>query len=176
MKIAREICGEYSFYHLMIFTPWSYASGVICAGDTLLRVQVGGAKPRSACPCRQRPPFLSALTPPQRQHPLYLPPCGLWKKMPELKQSALVTHWETVRRSWFKDNKKSIHIMLLSLAITGRYWYLPSCPCCWACQDCFIICGRCPLPSLRVNCFSAFHVLWWKFESGILSYFSHVIV
>lgn len=64
MKIAGEMGGEYS-YHLKLFTPWSYASRVICACDTLLRVQVGGAKPRSACPCRQHPPFLLALTPPK---------------------------------------------------------------------------------------------------------------
>lgn len=99
MKIAGEIDGEYSFYHLTNFTPRSYASGVICTCDTLPRVQVGGAKPRSACPCRQHPPFLSALTPPKRQHLPSLPPFGLWKKMPARKQSALVTHWEILRRS-----------------------------------------------------------------------------
>lgn len=75
IKIAREISGGYSLYHLMIFTPWSSVCGVICTGGVLLRVQVGGAKPRSACPCRQHPP-LSRLW----QHPLHLPPCGRGKK------------------------------------------------------------------------------------------------
>lgn len=77
----------------------------------------------------------------------------------------------------FKDKKKSICIISLSLAVTGRYWYLHTCPCCQAYQDCFITCGHCPLPSLGVSCFSAFLnslikvSKWNPYHTWVVSYY-----
>lgn len=89
MKIAREISGGYSLYHLMIFTPWSSACGVICTGGALLRVQVGGAKPRSACSAGSTHRYLGSDSIPFTSHPVD----------EGRKQSVSVTHLEIMRRS-----------------------------------------------------------------------------
>jgi len=95
MKIAKEILPSDDFHALELCLGgslhlWHFAEGAgwRCQAQICWSLPAAPPTPLSSDTSKATAPSFR-----------YLLPCELWKKVPELKQSAVVTYWEMVRRS-----------------------------------------------------------------------------
>lgn len=169
-KIEREIGGEHSFYHLMLFRHRGCASkGKLHLWHCYRRRLT---VPSPARPWQQ-PPFFWALMP--LKQGIYLPSTscsvGLGKEMAELKLIVNPLGNNEVMKKGLKLTKGTSSLLTRSghhmEDLIPTFWSFG-----WACQDCIIICGHCPLFSLVDSCFNASHTFWSEFRSGTVPLFS----
>lgn len=157
------------------FTIWcfSHARAVppraSCACDTA----AGTGWWCRAQPCLALTTFFWALTPLKQD--IYVPSTscsvGLGKQMAELKLIVNPLGNNEVMEKGLKLTKGASSLPTRSghrvEVLIPTSWSF-----CWACQDCVIICGHCPLSSLGDSCFNASHTFWLEFWSGTIPHFS----